>query len=161
MADYSLENLQALAAETGFPDPKLAAAVAMAESGGNTCAQGDPNIGKHPCDRLNGESTSFGLWQINITYNPQYDALSLLDPQYNARVALEVSRGGATWQPWSTFKNGMYLKWYSGVAYLPQPVTPPTGKGRVGVVAAAIGVLSLVAAAGYGVYKMLPIARRA
>jgi hypothetical protein len=154
MPNYSLENLQALAAETGFPDPKLAASVAMAESGGNPCAQGDPNIGKHPCDRLNGESTSFGLWQVNTTYNPQYDAMSLLDPQYNARAALAISRNGATWQPWSTFKNGDYLKWY-GRAYAPVPVTPPSEKGRLSVAAASVGVFALVAAAGYGAYRAL------
>lgn len=34
-------------------------------------------------------------------------------------------------------------------------VAPPTGKGRVGVVAASIGVLALVSAAGYGAYRAL------
>jgi hypothetical protein len=161
---YSLKDLQDLAAATGFPDPVLAAAVAMAESGGNPCAQGDPNIGVHPCNRLNGTSTSFGLWQINTTWNPQYDPLSLLNPQYNARAALAVSNGGVTWKPWSTFKNESYLKWYSHVVYpphggppiIPQPVTPPIPREKNGrVVAATVGVLAIVAAAGYGAYRWL------
>lgn len=158
---YSLKDLQALAAVTGFPDPALAAAVAMAESGGNPCAQGDPNIGVHPCDRLNGTSTSFGLWQINTTYNPQYDAMRLLDPQYNAHAALAISNSGTTWRPWSTFKNESYLKWYPNVVYpphggtpiVPQPVTPPTLQKGGGVVVASLGIGALVAAAGYGVYR--------
>jgi len=159
--NYSLKDLQALATSIGFPDPALAAAVAMAESGGNPCAQGDP-IGAFLCDRPNGTSESFGLWQINVPNNPQYDPKSLLDPQYNARAALAISRNGATWRPWSTFKNGSYLKWYSQTVYppfggppiLPQPVTPPepSKKGGGGV---AVAVIALVAAAGYGAYKLL------
>ena len=160
--NYSLKDLQALAAAVGFPDPALAAAVAMAESGGNPCAQGDPNVGKHSCDGPNGTSESFGLWQINVPNNPQYDPKSLLDPQYNARAALAISRNGATWRPWSTFKNGSYLKWYTQVVYppfggppiIPQPVTPPEpSKKRDGVV--VVAAVALVAAAGYGAYKLL------
>lgn len=136
----------------------------MAESGGNPCAQGDPNIGVHLCDAPNGTSTSFGLWQINTTHNPQYDPKNLLDPQYNVHAAFAISKGGTTWKPWSTFKNGSYLKWYSHVVYppyggapiIPQPVTPPIPqKLSGGAVAATVGVLALVAAAGYGAYKWL------
>lgn len=38
-------------------------------------------------------------------------------------------------------------------------VAPPSGKGRVSVVAASIGIFSLVAAAGYGTWKSLRFAR--
>lgn len=157
---YTLKDLQALALATGFPDPALAAAVAMAESGGNPCAQGDP-IGKFLCDTPNGTSTSFGLWQVNTPHNPQYDPKSLLDPQYNARAALAISQNGATWRPWSTFKNGSYLKWYPDAVYppgggpviVPQPVTPPSRSG--GDVLATAGLLVLMTAVGYGVYKVI------
>ncbi len=40
-------------------------------------------------------------------------------------------------------------------------VRPPTNQKRVGSVVTALGVLSLAAAAGYGAYKFLPVARRA
>lgn len=158
---YSLRDLQALAVATGFPDPALAAAVAMAESGGNTCSQGDPNTGVHSCDVPNGTSTSFGLWQINTPHNPQYDPKSLLDPQYNARAALAISRNGTTWLPWSTFKNSSYLKWYPNAVYppnggppiIPQPVTPPSS--GVGGVVATAGLLVLMTAVGYGAYKVI------
>ena len=42
---------------------------------------------------------------------------------------------------------------YSALSCL--SVSPPRGKGRVGVVVASLGVLGLVAAAGYGAYKAL------
>lgn len=150
--NYSLSDLQALAAATGFPDPALAAAVAMAESGGNPCSQGDPNIGVHRCDAPNGASTSFGLWQVNTPNNPQYDPKSLLDPRYNARAALEISRNGTTWRPWSTFKNGMYLRWYQNTVPQ-QAVTAPSNRSP-GVVA-AVALAAVVAATGFGAYKLL------
>ncbi len=40
-------------------------------------------------------------------------------------------------------------------------IRPPTLQKRVGIVGAAFAMLSLAAAAGYGAYKLLPIARRA
>ena len=157
----SLEQLQTLAANVGFPDPALAAAVAMAESGGDTCAQGDPK-GVFSCSAPNGVSTSFGLWQVNTPHNPQFNAQSLLDPNYNARAALAISGNGATWQPWTTFRNGSYLKWYSNAVYppnggtpvVPTPVVPPVLPKKHGVVAVTVGALALVAAAGYGAYKL-------
>lgn len=161
---FSLDQLRALAASVGFPDPDLAASVAMAESHipgtdlADSCAQGDP-LGPFSCDGPNGTSKSFGLWQIHVGFNPQYDPKSLLDPTYNARAALAISKNGATWLPWSAFKNGSYLRWYQHAVYppnggqpiIPQPVTPPPKPTRV--VAATIGVLALVAAAGYGAYE--------
>lgn len=161
----SLAELQALAAKTGFPDPVLAAAVAMAESGGNTCAQGDP-IGPFSCDGPNGTSMSFGLWQIHVGFNPQYDPKSLLDPNYNAQSALAISRNGTYWRPWSAFKNGSYLKYYPLAVYppngappiIPQPVTPPAESK--GILGAVTGVVVLVGATGYGVYRLLSSRRR-
>lgn len=109
----NLAQLQALAQGVGFPDPALAAAVAMAESGGNPCAQGDPNIGVHSCSGPNGTSEAFGLWQVNVLYNTQYDPTSLLDPTYNAKAALAISSNGTNWNPWTTYRTGAYRPWYS------------------------------------------------
>jgi hypothetical protein len=95
-----LAQLRALAASVGFVDPSLAAAVAMAESGGNSQAIGD-----------NGNS--FGLWQINIPSHPQYDGQSLLDPNANADAAFAISRGGQNWQPWTTYRTGAYKQFYT------------------------------------------------
>ena len=132
----SLQQIQTLAAATGFSNPALAAAIAMAESRGDACAQGDPNIGFHPCSGPNGSSHSFGLWQVNVPSHPQYDAASLLDPNYNARAAYAISSSGTNWQPWSTAwedpalrigylgAGAPFRRWYVSVPN-PPPARPP------------------------------------
>jgi len=111
----NLSDLRSLAASVGFPDPVTAAAIAMAESGGDPCAQGDPNIGARSCIP-NGRSTSFGLWQIHVTatMHTQYDPLQLLEADYNARAALAVSSNGTDWKPWSTAWEDPYKSGYLG-----------------------------------------------
>jgi len=101
----NLAQLQALAASVGFPDPALAAAVAMAESGGNPNAIGDLTLGR-----------SIGLWQINLAAHPNYDEAGLMNPTTNAQAAFSISRGGTVWTPWTTYNTGAYEAYY----------TPPT-----------------------------------
>jgi Lysozyme like domain len=91
----SLDDLRSLAASVGFPDPDLAAAVAMAESGGNPFAVGDG-------------ATSFGLWQIHAPAHPEFAASQLLTAAYNAHAALLISKSGTDWSPWTTFRTGAY-----------------------------------------------------
>jgi Lysozyme like domain len=91
----SLADLRSLAASVGFPDPDLAAAVAMAESSGNPFAVGDGG-------------TSFGLWQIHVPDHPEFDRSSLLTAAYNAHAALLISKSGTDWSPWSAFRYGRY-----------------------------------------------------
>jgi len=149
MTMLSLPQLVELARRYGFPNPELAAAVAMAESGGNTCAQGDPNIGVHPCDALNGTSTSFGLWQIHVPAHREFDATRLLDPQYNAQAAFRVSSGGTNWDPWSTYKDNSYMAYYYPSApELVVPRLPPAAHAAIFTLSA----LTLAAAAGYAAY---------
>lgn len=93
----TLAQLRAIATRNGFPDPPLAAAVAMAESGGNRFAVGD-------------RATSFGLWQIHTPAHPQFIAAELFDVDNNARAAFEISKGGTDWSPWTTFRNGDHLR---------------------------------------------------
>jgi len=92
----------------GFPDPNLAAAVAFAESGGNSQAQGDPRGPFGPVP--NGASQSFGLWQVHVPSHPEYRGHEpeLLTPEFNARAALAISQNGANWQPWSTYNSGLH-----------------------------------------------------
>ena len=106
----SLAKLRELAVRTGFPDPDTAAAVAMAESGGNPSVRGDPQFGG-----------SVGLWQINLPAHPEFDAKRLVEPDYNAHAALAISRNGTDWKPWTTFRNGAYLK------YMPSASPPVAG----------------------------------
>jgi hypothetical protein len=97
----TLGEMRALAADTGFPDPDLAAAVAMAESGGKAgIVIAEPHGGP-----------SFGLWQIHQSDHPQYSPAGLLDPAYNARAAFEISKQGVDFTAWSTFNNGLHLRW--------------------------------------------------
>jgi hypothetical protein len=162
---YTLAQLQSLAASAGFPDPSLAAAVAMAESCGNPCAQGDPNIGGTPCNEgdpahscaePNGAATSFGLWQVHVTAHPEYDPARLLDAAYNARAAYAISHGGADWTPWSTYTNGAYAKYVAPFSPSPLPVMLPPApvilapvRHKAPVVFIVVGALALAAAAGY------------
>lgn len=72
-----------------------AAAIAMAESGGNPDAinYSDPHGG------------SFGLWQINAVHG----SLATTDPNANAAAAVAISNNGLNWYPWSTYGSGKYL----------------------------------------------------
>lgn len=84
----------------------LAAAVAMAESGGNSAnTLQDTNC-----------TTDRGLWQINSSHG----ALSTYDPMGNARAAVSISCNGncsnscspsgyTGWGNWSTYCSGAYL----------------------------------------------------
>jgi hypothetical protein len=99
----SLAELRALAASVGFPDPELAAAVAMAESGGNPFAVGDGG-------------TSFGLWQIHAPVHPEFDTTQLMVASYNAHAALLISKSGTDWTPWSTYNSGAYKQYMGGAA---------------------------------------------
>lgn len=99
----SLVQLRALAQRAGFPDPDVAAAVAMAESGGYPGAVGDGGISR-------------GLWQINIAAHPQMAWDDLFDPDKNAKAALQLSNGGADWTPWTMYRNGAYKRFLGGGA---------------------------------------------
>lgn len=90
-------ELQTLAETVGFPDSNVAAAVALAESGGDPNAIGD-------------DGRSIGLWQIFVLAHPQYSAEEMFDPIANARAAFEISQHGKNWRPWTTYRNGAYRK---------------------------------------------------
>lgn len=77
----------------------MAAAIAMAESGGN------PNISHRNSDG----SIDRGLWQINSIHGAQ----STLDRLGNAKAAVSISGNGRNWNPWTVFKSGAYKKFLS------------------------------------------------
>jgi len=91
----SKDEIRQLAEMVGFLDSNIAAAVALAESGGNPKAVGDNGL-------------SIGLWQIYTKAHPQYARADLFDPLKNAHAALAISDGGKNWRPWTTFRNGAY-----------------------------------------------------
>lgn len=137
---FSIAQLVQLASSVGFPDPATAAAVAMAESGGDSNALGDTQI---------TPGGSVGLWQVNLAAHPQYDAGELYDPTTNAQAALSISSGGTNWRPWSTYTSGAYLH------YLPaaQAVVPTPTWEKVGGLALALGAV----AASFKVWPSWPL----
>jgi hypothetical protein len=101
------DQLYALARTVGL-DPaaaEVAAAVALAESGGNPEAvnAADPHGGSH------------GLWQINGAHRSKPDFTNVYNPAANARLMAEISGGGTNWRPWGAFTNGSY-KQHMGAA---------------------------------------------
>ncbi|MER6059473.1 transglycosylase SLT domain-containing protein [Streptomyces albidoflavus] len=101
---------------------RIAAAVAMAESGGNPRAH-------NPVPPDN----SYGLWQINMlgALGPSRRAQfglsrneDLFDPAKNARAMAAISSNGTNWQPWSTYTNGAYKRHLDGGLAADPSATP-------------------------------------
>ncbi len=122
MARLSADELRALTAKVGLAGEaqRIAVAVALAESGGDTNAVGDGG-------------DSIGLWQINTRFH-RYDKGALRDPEQNARAMLAISAGGSNWRPWSVYTNGKYRQYLDQAGSL----TPVVGDA-VGAVGDAVG----------------------
>lgn len=104
MPKLTQEQLAGLAIQAGLTSDaaKIASAVGMAESGGDTNAI---NPG-HPGD----PEYSVGLWQINIRSHP-YTQAQMQDPLQNARAMAQISSMGTNWNPWGAYTNGSYKAW--------------------------------------------------
>jgi hypothetical protein len=112
---YNFQQLEALWEQAGGSPTAapIAAAIALAESGGNPSAPGDGG-------------TSIGLWQVHMPDHPQYSEAQLLDPLGNARAAVQISNGGTDWMPWTSYwsrdggktnagaGNGSFLQYLGG-----------------------------------------------
>lgn len=94
----------AIAKAAGFPDPKLAAAIAYAESGGIPNALASTS-----------REYSVGLWQINLLAHKEYNRADMSDPARNAAAAYKISAGGTNWRPWSAYTSGKYKMYLNGV----------------------------------------------
>ena len=104
---YSYKQLEQLWVAAGGSKvlAPIAAAIAMAESGGNDQAVNSMDNG--------GRQTSWGLWQIsNGTHSPPVS--NILDPQVNARQAVAKYNAAGGWSPWGTFTSGAYQKFLQG-----------------------------------------------
>ena len=95
-----LEGLWLNAGGTTATAP-LAAAIAMAESGGDSAATST---------QLNGTCTNAGLWQLATPCGggSGYTVAQLQDPATNAAVAVTVSKSGTDWSTWATYVSGAY-----------------------------------------------------
>lgn len=121
----TFDELRALAEAVGFVGAaaEIAAAIALAESGGNCHAKNIVSAEQaaawnaaHPGETRHGPERSFGLWQINTLAHPHFDEARLLDGQYNAHAAFQVSSGGTNFKPWSTYNTGRYRKYMPEVS---------------------------------------------
>lgn len=126
MAMYTYQQLQQLWIQAGG-NPQAAptaAAIAMAESGGNSTILGDVNL-------QGGQwGPSVGLWQIRALVNQNHtggvrDQYANADAMANARAAISVSNNGQNWSPWSTFTSGAYQHYLNGTG--PSTGTLPNG----------------------------------
>jgi len=127
------DQIAQLAASVGFPDPALAAAIAMAESSGNPRAFNG-----------RGNDASYGLWQINMigslgpARRAQFGLTSnedLYDPATNARAAIAIFNQQG-YGAWGAYTNGSYKRFLgssggdgSGIPSLPSfsPIQTPFG----------------------------------
>ena len=109
MAGYTYSQLEGFWTGAGGSTATagIAAAIAMAESGGaDVIQQGQPYA-----------TTGWGLWQITPgNSEPQAGTDSqLLNPQANAKAAVaKWKAAGESFQPWTTFTSGKYLQFLKG-----------------------------------------------
>ena len=98
MTDYSYAQLEGLWINAGGPrdEAATAAAIAEAESGGNSDAR--------------NPSGASGLWQILGNPFPG----NAFDPATNARMAVAKWKAAGGFSPWVTFTNGSYRAYLSG-----------------------------------------------
>lgn len=144
MGKYSFSQLEAIWVQAGGSAvfKAMAAAVAMAESGGN------PNAS----NRNSNGTTDRGLWQINSIHGSQ----STFDPISNARAAVSISKNGTNWRPWCTAWStgrcsGTFLGQGSPVLkYLPggsSTGTAAIGAAAANALASATAAMRAIAAA--------------
>jgi hypothetical protein len=105
---YTYAQLEGLWIKNGGPkaEAPVAAAIALAESGGCTAAQ-------NPTDN-NGTQTSWGLWQISNGTHAM-PVPNIYDPSVNAQQAVaKYKDAGNAFSPWGTYSSGAYRQYLNG-----------------------------------------------
>jgi hypothetical protein len=110
----------------------IAAAIAMAESSGNTNAESDNPDG----------GTNVGPWQLDTNgVGAGHSVSELKDPVTNAQLAVKGSGDGRNWSDWATFASGTYRKFLrndvppvtaarlDSATGLPNPIAAGLGEG--------------------------------
>jgi len=142
----SQSDLYSLAVKEGLSEgqAKIAAAIGMAESGGN------PNA--HNTNASTGDN-SYGLWQINMlgALGPerlrQFGISSndqLFDPATNAKAMRILSQDGRSFTPWSVYKNGSYNKYINNRVILQLVKEPGIGDKIIGAIPGVDAIASTV-----------------
>ena len=134
MAKYTRQQIIELLRQAGVPEQDIPTmvAIAMAESAGNTDAQGDKTLANSKW------GNSVGLFQIRSLRDPSKysgvdrlrDAAKLEDPVYNAKAAWAISKEGTDYSPWTTFTEGTYQKYMDGSSTPSRSKGPKVFKGR-------------------------------
>jgi hypothetical protein len=145
MTDYTYAQLKQLWIQNGGNPAAadIAAAVAMAESGGDSNATNSNTNG----------STDRGLWQINSVHGSQ----STFDVTGNVKAAINISGNGTNWSPWVTYVSGAFRKFLSpttaaSTGTLPAGTTAASG---IGIPGTGISVSGLVTSAVNALLGML------
>jgi len=121
MTVYSYAQLEQLWINAGGSSATapVAAAIAEAESGGNSLAA-YPGTTVAPGAGSNTDAT--GLWQI-LGVPPGFTPAQLTDPAANAQMAVaKYNAAGGSFSPWVTYTSGAYLPYVSNS-------TPPSSTG--------------------------------
>lgn len=129
MAVYSYAQLMTLWINAGGSKAlaPIAAAIAEAESGGNSDAL-------NPNDN-NGTQSSYGLWQIsNGTHAPPSPGWA--NPAVNAQLAVAKYKAAGGFSPWGTYDSGAY-KAYLSPSTTPDPNVPGSATALAAESAAA------------------------
>lgn len=144
MAKYTRQQLIDLLRQAGIPDRDIPmmVAIALAESAGDSAAQGDQKL----ADDKWGNSV--GLFQVRSLRDPSKykgadalrDAAKLEDPIFNARAAWAISKQGKDFTPWTTFNEGTYLD-YMNDSTTPSRSRKPKGFKGKGKVLGDLGTL--------------------
>ena len=117
MSTYSYAQLEQMWINAGGPATvaPVAAAIALAESGGN------PNAaypGTTVADGQGSTTDATGLWQILGLPAGNFTAAELTDPASNAKMAVaKYQQAGDSFSPWQTYTEGTYRQYLqSGVS---------------------------------------------
>ena len=134
MAKYTRDQIIELLRSAGIPETDIPTMVgiALAESNGNTDAQGDQKLAN---DKW---GNSVGLFQIRSLRDPSKykgvdslrDAAKLEDPVFNAKAAWAISKQGKDFTPWTTFNEGTYQKYMDGTSTPSRARGPKVFKGK-------------------------------
>jgi len=130
MAVYSYAQLMSLWINAGGSKAlaPVAAAIAEAESGGNSDALNPNDNG--------GTQSSFGLWQISTgTHAPP--SPNWASPAVNAQLAVAKYNGAKGFSPWGTYDSGAY-KAFLSPGTTPDPSVPGSSTATAAEATAAV-----------------------
>ena len=118
-ASNTFTDLVNLARSAGFANVSapIAAAIALAESGGDPTAynkEAQDVPGRYNRTSADDGLGSYGLWQIYLAAHPEFQGMNLRDPQTNAAAAFSVYSNGGGFTAWATFNDLKYQKFLVG-----------------------------------------------